>query len=96
AQIRRIFLDGYDILVIRTPYQEDVKADSDPHIASLNLFSSPSTHSSNSPNAPGPKGFRSLSDIYDRTHEVTLEPEELMMAETDHPSTFKEAVVHKA
>ncbi|GJY99483.1 zinc finger, CCHC-type containing protein [Tanacetum coccineum] len=35
----------------------------------------------------------SLSDIYARTHEVTLEPEELLIAETDQPSTFKEAVL---
>ncbi|GKA82035.1 hypothetical protein Tco_0788783 [Tanacetum coccineum] len=64
-----------------------------PHITGLDPFSSPSTHSSNSPNAPGPRGFRSLSDIYARTHEVTLVPEELMMAETDQPSTFEEAKV---
>ncbi|GKA44214.1 putative RNA-directed DNA polymerase [Tanacetum coccineum] len=78
------------------PYPEDVEADSDPNIAALDPSSSPSTDPSNSPNALGPRGFRSLSDIYARSHEVTLEPEELMMAETDQPSTFEEAVVHKA
>ena len=79
----------------RQPYPEDEQADSDPHIAAIDPFSSPSSHSSNSPNATGPKGYRSLNDIYARTHEVTLEPEELMLAETDQPSTFEEAVAHK-
>ncbi|GKB05366.1 zinc finger, CCHC-type containing protein [Tanacetum coccineum] len=40
------------------PYQEDVEADSDLNIAAIDPFSSPSTHSSNSPNAPRPRGFR--------------------------------------
>nr|GEV03841.1 hypothetical protein [Tanacetum cinerariifolium] len=67
------------------PYPEDVQANSDPKIAALDPFSLPSTHSRNSPNATRPRGFRSLNDIYARTHEVTLEPEELMMAEMDQP-----------
>nr|GEX05804.1 hypothetical protein [Tanacetum cinerariifolium] len=77
------------------PSPEDVQADSDPNIVALDPFSSPSSQSSNSPNAPVPRGFRSLNDIYARTQELTLEPEEPMMAETDQPSTFEEAVVNK-
>ncbi|GJX92620.1 zinc finger, CCHC-type containing protein [Tanacetum coccineum] len=40
------------------PYQEDVEANSDLNIAAIDPFSSPSTHSSNSLNAPRPRGFR--------------------------------------
>nr|GEU63163.1 ribonuclease H-like domain, reverse transcriptase, RNA-dependent DNA polymerase [Tanacetum cinerariifolium] len=80
----------------RQLYPEDVQADLDPNIAVLDPFSSPSSQYTNSPNAPGPRGFRSLNDIYASTHEVTLESEELMMAKTDQPSTFEEAMAHKA
>nr|GEW35625.1 hypothetical protein [Tanacetum cinerariifolium] len=86
----------FETVVSGQPYPEDVQADLDPNNAALDPFSSPSTDSSNSSNAIGPRGFRSLDDIYDRTHEVTLQPEELMMVETDQPSTFEEAVNFKA
>nr|GFA90438.1 hypothetical protein [Tanacetum cinerariifolium] len=86
----------FETVVSGQPYPEDVQADLDPNNAALDPFSSPSIDSSYSSNAIGPRGFRSLDDIYARTHEVTLQSEELMMVETDQPSTFEEAVNFKA
>nr|GEW14493.1 ribonuclease H-like domain, reverse transcriptase, RNA-dependent DNA polymerase [Tanacetum cinerariifolium] len=62
----------------------------------LDPFSSSSTHTTSPSSEFGPRGFRSLDGIYEDTEIVTLEPEELMMMETDQPTTFKEAVSHSA
>ncbi|GJV66999.1 zinc finger, CCHC-type containing protein, partial [Tanacetum coccineum] len=75
--------------------EEDVMSDSTPINIALDPFSSSSTHTTSPSSEFGPRGFHSLDGIYDGTEIVTLEPEELMMMETDQPTTFKEAVSMK-
>ncbi|GJS95759.1 retrotransposon protein, putative, unclassified [Tanacetum coccineum] len=54
------------------PYPEDVQVDSDPNIAALDPFSSPSSHSSNSPNATGPKELCSFNDFMHQVNDDIL------------------------
>nr|GEU85354.1 hypothetical protein [Tanacetum cinerariifolium] len=61
-----------DVIFDENENVEIVPADLDPNNAALDPVSSPSTDSSNSPNAIGPRGFHSLDDIYARTHEKAI------------------------
>ncbi|GJZ85769.1 zinc finger, CCHC-type containing protein [Tanacetum coccineum] len=70
-------------------------SDSTPINTTLDPFSSSSTHTTSPSSEFRPRGFRSLDGIYEDTEIVTLDPEELMMMETDQPTTFKEAVSMK-
>ena len=59
-------------------------------------FSPISSETDSPPNWFGPKGIRSLADIYNDAENVILEPGELLMIAADQPVNFEEAVTSKS
>lgn len=47
-------------------------------------------------NQTGPRGYRTLSEIYERAEPLTLGPEELLLIDAEQPSSYQEASNYEA
>lgn len=57
---------------------------------------SSSVDSMTSLNQTGPRGDRTLTEIYERAEPVTLEYEELLLIDSEQPSSYREAAIYEA
>lgn len=102
-----IELDGDEVNPMNPDIPEvDLENPDNPHVEPVQPVTAPSspttspisptlTDTDSPPNWVGPKGLRSLADIYNDSKNVILEPGELLMIAADQPLNFEEAVTYK-